>query len=104
MMMPKQKPIRPIAPMLPSCPAVKPNSPAQLSKIPPRTAKPTPAAKIAAKPAQRSRLALELIGALLMEALLIGVEAGVGRAPLAQEAGEAWNAGDVERRSDLRQG
>ena len=58
MMMPKQKPVKPAPPMAPSCVAVKPNSAPQLSKMPPRMAKPMPAARIAMNPAHRSRLAL----------------------------------------------
>src|SRR5687768_81408 len=57
MMMPKQKPEKPAPPMAPSCDALKPYSPPQLSRMPPRMAKPTPAAKMAANPAQSSRLA-----------------------------------------------
>ncbi len=58
MMMPKQKPVKPAPVMSPISVSVKPNSPRQLSKNPPRIAKPTPAARIAKKPAQRRRFAL----------------------------------------------
>src|SRR6187397_423543 len=64
MMMTKQNPEKPAPPMAPSCPAVKPYSAPQLSKMPPRIAKPTPAAKMAMKPAHRSRLALGTAGVL----------------------------------------
>src|SRR5262245_1800397 len=62
-MMPKQKPVKPAPLMLPNSVAVKPNSAPQLSRIPPRIAKPTPAARMAIKPAQRSRFAL--VGVML---------------------------------------
>src|ERR1043166_2759387 len=61
MMMPKQKPGNPAPPMAPSCAPVKPKSAAQLAKMPPRIPKPMPAARIAMKPAKRSRFALGAI-------------------------------------------
>src|SRR5262245_30381405 len=62
MMIPKQKPVKPMPLMLPTSVSVKPNSDRQLSRKPPRMAKPTPAARIAIKPPQRRRLALEAMG------------------------------------------
>jgi hypothetical protein len=50
--------MNPAPPMAPSWAPVKPNSFDQLSKMPPRMAKPTPAARMAMKPAQRRRFAL----------------------------------------------
>src|SRR5262245_17063454 len=67
MMMPKQKPLKPAPPMAPSWAAVKLNSAPQLSKIPPRMAKPTPAARIAMNPAQRSRAALGAMPSVLAD-------------------------------------
>src|SRR5688572_11542548 len=61
MMMPKQNPGNPAPPIAPSCAPEKPNSAPQLSKIPPRMAKPTPAARMAMNPPQRRRLALEVM-------------------------------------------
>ncbi len=46
--------------------AVKPNSPGQLAKIPPRTPKPTPAARMAMKPVHMRRPALGVIPSGLM--------------------------------------
>ena len=71
MMMPKQNPVKPAPPIAPNWVAVKPNSLAQLSKIPPRMAKPTPAAKIAMKPAHNRRFAFGAIAPLLTGVLLI---------------------------------
>ena len=72
MMMPKQKPENPAPPIAPSWPAVKPYSAPQLSKMPPRMANPTPAARIAMNPAHNSRFAFGTIDSLLTWALLIG--------------------------------
>src|SRR5688572_19623857 len=88
MMMPKQNPVKPAPPMAPSWVAVKPNSPAQLSKMPPRMPKPMPAAKIAIKPAHNSRLALGTMATLLTGTLLIG---GLNVVDLAEQKGP--NAG-----------
>jgi hypothetical protein len=62
-MMPKQKLVNPAPPMSPSCVSVNPNSSFQLSKMPPRMAKPTPAAKMAMNPAQsrRDRFSMSLL-------------------------------------------
>ena len=57
MMMPKQKPVKPAPLTRPTSSAVKPNFAFQTSRMPPRMAKPTPAARIAMKPAANSRFA-----------------------------------------------
>src|SRR5436190_6172575 len=61
MTMPKQKPVKPAPLMSPNCWPVKPNSAPQLARMPPRIAAPTPAARIAAKPPYKSRLAFGVI-------------------------------------------
>src|SRR6185503_11988611 len=71
MMIPKQKPEKPAPPIAPSCAAVKPYCAPQLSKIPPRIAKPTPAAKMAMNPAINNRLAFGAMASLLTCTLLI---------------------------------
>src|SRR5262245_49973770 len=58
MMIPKQKPVKPPPEMRPSSSALKPYSLPQLSRMPPRMAKPTPAARMARKPAHSRRKAL----------------------------------------------
>ena len=51
---------------LPSSAPVKPNSAPQLARMPPRTPKPTPAARMAAKPAQSRRPAFGVIPSCLI--------------------------------------
>src|SRR6478672_4821726 len=79
-MMPKQKPEKPAPPMAPSCAAVKPYSLPHAAKMPPRMAKPTPAARMARNPAQRSRLALGAIPSVFADMSVnqdwFGVEIG----------------------------
>src|SRR6185503_7883001 len=58
--MPKQNPVNPYPPMAPSIESVKPYSAFQLSKMPPRIAKPTPAARIAVKPAHNNRFSFPI--------------------------------------------
>lgn len=70
MMIPKQNPESPAPVIEPSCCALKLNSLAQLSKMPPRIAKPTPAAKIAMKPAHKSRWALGTMGPDVSEVVI----------------------------------
>ena len=86
MIIPKQKPEKPAPPIAPNCVAVKLNSFPQLSRIPFRNAKPTPAARIAIKPAQSNLEALgttaEEEGSLLMNLYLSVKESGeVERTP-----------------------
>src|SRR5690349_8405609 len=52
------KPTSPNPVTSPTCVWVNPNCVAQSARIPPRTPKPTPAARMAMKPTQRSRFAL----------------------------------------------
>src|SRR6267143_6709097 len=69
MMMPKQKLVK-LAPLMsPNWAAVNPKSVPKLARIPPRMPKPMPAARMAKKPAQRSRFAFGAI--LLLFPLLI---------------------------------
>jgi hypothetical protein len=79
-MIPKQKPDRPDPAMAPSCVALKPYSLPQLSRMPPRIAKPTPAAKMAANPAQSSRLAFGTMPESIT-LLIIGMYFGLLRKP-----------------------
>ena len=72
MMMPKQKPVKPAPLMSPSCAPVKPKSAPQLARMPPRIPKPTPAARMAMKPAQSSRLALGAMPSCLMFMMVSG--------------------------------
>src|SRR5262245_48472204 len=58
MMMPKQKPVNPAPLILPTSVSVKPNSVRQLSRNPPRIAKPIPAARMAMNPPHSRRYAL----------------------------------------------
>src|SRR5688572_31221332 len=55
---PKQNPVNPAPPMAPNWAPVKPKSAPQLARMPPRTPKPMPAAKMAKKPAHNKRMAL----------------------------------------------
>jgi hypothetical protein len=70
-MMPKQNPVNPAPLIRPVSRPVKLNALTQSPKMPPRMAKPTPAAKIAMKPAKRRRLAFGAMATLLTSALLI---------------------------------
>src|SRR5687768_12200736 len=69
MMIPKQKPENPAPVIAPSSEPVNPNSRPQLSRMPPRMAAPTPAARIAKNPAHSRRLAFGAIAMLLTSGL-----------------------------------
>src|SRR5258706_15805788 len=61
MMIPKQNPVNPEPLIAPNSAPVKPNSDPQFARMPPRIPKPTPAARMAANPAQSRRFALGTI-------------------------------------------
>src|SRR5688572_15683594 len=71
-------PVRPPPVICPRSLWVNPNWAPQSPRIPPRIENPTPAARMAIKPAHNSRLALGAIASLLTCTLLIGEESRGG--------------------------
>src|SRR5688572_20627400 len=94
-MMPKQNPVKPAPPIAPSCVAVKPNSLPQLSKMPPRIAKPAPAARMAVNPAHRSRLAFGAIPSVFADIVLFRF--GFRNGQLICETRQFYNRAAFER-------
>ena len=76
------KPVKPAPVMLPRSDWVKPNSLAQSTRMLPRTPKPTPEAKIAKKPAHKSRFALGTVPlSMLIHSLSFPAKGGFAIGP-----------------------